>query len=232
MSTLDKASVRKEIDRLKDDFEQLRVQGKVTAESQAVMSSLFMIVELILAIFLEQTTKKTSRNSSLPPSQTSKDETSVTDLGSQRKGKTLNRQSVANLRTVETVKQSAVNVCDICGESLTDVSCTHHERRTKIDIVFEKVVEHVGAEVKQCPQCKTQVKGQCPKDMPGPVQYGHGVKAFVIHLLVSQMVALNRAQQLLTAMMDVVIAEATLLKLSCVCTRLWPTGNNKPSNNC
>lgn len=212
MSTLDKASVRKEIDRLKDDFEQLRVQGKVTAESQAVMSSLFMIVELILAIFLEQTTKKTSRNSSLPPSQTSKDETSVTDLGSQRKGKTLNRQSVANLRTVETVKQSAVNVCDICGESLTDVSCTHHERRTKIDIVFEKVVEHVGAEVKQCPQCKTQVKGQFPKDMPGPVQYGHGVKAFVIHLLVSQMVALNRVQQLLTAMMDVVIAEATLLK--------------------
>ena len=40
----------------------------------------------------------------------------------------------------------------ICGEDLTDTPCLHHERRTKIDIVFEKVVEHVDAELKQCPR--------------------------------------------------------------------------------
>ena len=45
-----------------------------------------------------------------------------------------------------------------------------HERRTKIDIVFEKVVEHVDAEVKQCPVCDATVKGRFPADMHGPLQ--------------------------------------------------------------
>jgi len=56
MASLDKTTVCNEIDRLKTDFEQLRADGKVTAESLAVINSLFMIVELILAIFLERTT--------------------------------------------------------------------------------------------------------------------------------------------------------------------------------
>ncbi|WP_366042956.1 transposase [Methylomonas sp.] len=46
----------------------------------------------------------------------------------------------------------------------------------------------------------------------GPLQYGDGLKAFVINFLVCQMVALNRVQKLLTSMLEVVIAEATLLK--------------------
>ncbi|MDD5319709.1 MAG: IS66 family transposase [Methylococcales bacterium] len=56
------------------------------------------------------------------------------------------------------------------------------------------------------------VKGRFPADMHGPLQYGDGLKAFAINLLVCQMVALNRVQKLLTSMLDVVIAEATLLK--------------------
>lgn len=43
--------------------------------------------------------------------------------------------------------------CDTCGEDLGGVACTGHERRTKIDIVFEKVVDHMDAEIKQCPTC-------------------------------------------------------------------------------
>ena len=89
---------------------------------------------------------------------------------------------------------------------------SHHERRTKIDIVFEKVVEHVDAEVKQCPNCDSTVKGQFPSDMHGPLQYGNGLKAFVINLLVCQMVALNRTQQLVKSMIGTILAESTLLK--------------------
>ena len=43
---------------------------------------------------------------------------------------------------------------------------------TKIDIVFEKVVEHIDAEIKQCPNCEATVKGRFPDDMPGKLQYG------------------------------------------------------------
>lgn len=120
-------------------------------------------------------------------------------------------------RSLETVTLSKVQACEVCGEDLTGVSCTGHERRTKIDIVFEKVVEHVDAEIKQCPTCAGTVKGRFPGDMHGPLHYGDGLKAFAINLLVCQMVALNRVQKLLTSMMAVVISESTLLKFVLRC---------------
>lgn len=212
MASLDKNSVRNEASRLKADFERLCAEGKITAESQAIMTSLFMVVELILAIFLERTTTKDSSNSSKPSSQTSKDDSALGSGGGHGKGKTCNRGTANNTRTRETISLATVSACDVCGEPLGDRPCVGHERRTKIDIVFEKVVDHVEAEIKQCPHCQTVVKGQFPADMPGPLQYGDGLKAFAIHLLVSQMVALNRVQALLSSMLDVVIAEATLLK--------------------
>ncbi len=44
------------------------------------------------------------------------------------------------------------------------------------------------------------------------MQYGNGLKVFAVHLIISQMVALNRVQQQIAAMIDSVIAEASLLK--------------------
>ena len=111
----------------------------------------------------------------------------------------------------------------MCGEVLTGVPGTHHERRTKIDIVFEKVVEHVDAEIKPCPTCAAPVKGRFPADRHGPLQYGDGLKAFAINLLVCQMVALNRVQKLLTSMLDGVISESTLLKFVLRCHQALET---------
>jgi len=68
MASLDKTSVRSQVENLKNNFEQLRSDGKVTPEIQTLMSSMLMIIELILAIFLERTTRKNSANSSIPPS--------------------------------------------------------------------------------------------------------------------------------------------------------------------
>ncbi|MDP1951088.1 MAG: hypothetical protein Q8K59_08365 [Nitrosomonas sp.] len=87
-----------------------------------------------------------------------------------------------------------------------------HERRTRIDIVFEKVIDHVDAEIKCCPACDATVKGVFPPDLHGPLQYGNGLKAIVINLLTGQFVALNRVQKLVKSMIGVVIAEASLLK--------------------
>lgn len=210
MASLDKASVREEVSKLKAEFSRLRAEQKVSEEVSAVVSSLLLVVDLILVIFLEKQTKKTSKNSGLPPSQTEKDETALT--GSRGKGKCLGGESAFNTRTCEFTTVATVDQCTTCGEPLDKVSPSSHERRTKIDIVFEKVVEHVDAEVKQCPACHATVKGRFPDDMPGPLQYGDGLKAFIINLLVTQMVALKRVQALLTSMVGAVLAEATLLK--------------------
>lgn len=212
MASVDKTSVRNEVDRLKTDFEQICSEGKVSEEIKIIMNSMFMIIALMLSIFLERTTKKDSKNSSKPPSQTEKDESFLSHPGSKGKGKNENKAIAKNTSVKETVTTSEVQTCDVCGEDLTNTSCVHHERRTKIDIVFEKVLEHVDAEVKQCPSCDSTVKGQFPSDMHGPLQYGDGLKAFIINLLVCQMVALNRVQKLMKSMIGVVIAESSFLK--------------------
>jgi hypothetical protein len=212
MASLDKTSVKDEVNRLKADFDRLGKEGKVTSESQAIMNSLFMIIELILAIFLERSTNKNSKNSSKPSSQTDKDESALSHAGSNGKGKRENKDQAKNTRVKETVTISQVLTCDVCAEDLSKVSCIDHERRTKIDIVFEKVIDHVDAEVKRCPTCAATTKGLFPSDRYGSLQYGDGLKAFVINLVVSQMVALNRVQKLVKSMIGVVIAEATLLK--------------------
>lgn len=212
MASIDKTSVRGEISRVKADFDKLCAEDKVSGELKVIMSSLFMIVELLLSIFLERQTRKDNNNSSIPSSQTDQDDSSLTSPGAKGKGKNENDTVAGNTRTQTSVSIAAVDFCDVCGEVLSDVPCAHHERRTKIDIVFEKVVEHVDAEIKQCPNCDSTVKGQFPSDMHGPLQYGHGLNAFVINLLVCQMVALNRTQKLVKSMIGTIIAESTLLK--------------------
>lgn len=212
MASINKTSVRNEVSRLKADFDALCAEGKVNSEIKVLMSSMLMILELMLSIFLERIVKKDSANSSKPPSQTEKDESSLSQQGSNGKGKNENNTLADNTRVNESETLSEALTCDVCGEDLRDTPCCHHERRTRIDIVFEKVVEHVDAQVKQCPVCDATVKGPFPADMQGPLQYGNGLRAFIVNLLVGQMVALNRVQKLLKSMIGVVISEATMLK--------------------
>ncbi len=185
MASLDKSTVRNEVSRLKADFEQLCAEGKINHEIKILMNSMFMIIELMLSIFLERVTKKNNKNSSIPSSQTDKDESALPlHLGSHGKGKKENKQRVNNARVKESVTVSEVHTCDICGEDLNAVASTEYERRTRIDIIFEKVVEHVDAQIKQCPHCEATVKASFPSDLHGPLQYGDGLKAYVINLRV------------------------------------------------
>jgi hypothetical protein len=103
MANLDKSTVRNEVSRLKDDFEQLCADGKITTESKVLMNSMFMIIELILSIFLERSTQKDNKNSSKPSSQTEKDESALGHQGSNGKGKNETSGSSKNARTKEKV---------------------------------------------------------------------------------------------------------------------------------
>jgi len=212
MASINHTSVREELDRIKSEFARLSSENAISGETKMLMSSMFTLLELIIAIFLEKKTTKTSKNSSKPSSQTEKDESALDQHGTNGKGKKEQTKSAYNSRTVETTSVAIVNTCDICGEDLSGITCHSHERRTKIDIIFEKVVEHVDAEVKDCPSCAAKVKAVFPADMHGPLQYGNGLKAYVINMLVCQMVALNRVQKCITAMIGQTLSEASLLK--------------------
>jgi len=212
MATVNNASVREEFAKIKSTFDELRQEGKISSEVNMLFKSMLMLVDLIFAIFLEKTTQKTSRNSSKPSSQTTKDDSSLSSAGTNGKGKSIKDQAADNMRTVETVTIAHATTCECCGENLTKVTTTQFERRTKIDIVFEKVIEHVDAEIKICPNCHAHTKASFPSDMNSPLQYGVGIKAYIINLIICQMLSLKRLQTLMQSMFVVVIAEATMLK--------------------
>jgi len=212
MASVDTQSVRNEVTRMKVEFETLKNKDSVSPEVSVLFSSLLTILELMMAIFLERTTKKNAKNSSIPPSQTQPDETSPPKTGTNNKGKSENRDTAENTRAVEKITIVTVDTCGGCGEDLSDAATTAHERRTKIDILFEKTIEHVDAEIKQCPVCQSTTKADFPNDLHGPLQYGSGLKAFVINLVIAQMVSLSRVQKLVNAMMGTLLSEATLLK--------------------
>ena len=105
------------------------------------MSSLLIVLNIIVAIFMEKKTRKNSTNSGIPPSQTEKDETARPPPGSNKKGRTDEGVQVNNTRHRETITVSKVEQCDVCAEPLGPIDCSHYERRTKIDIIFERVTE-------------------------------------------------------------------------------------------
>lgn len=212
MASVNKQSVRDEVQKVKTEFDRLSQTDSMSAEVKALMSTLLLIVELMLSIFLEKGTKKNSKNASIPPSQTDKDDTSTSDTGSHGKGKKEAQTPPRNARTVEVVTVLSVNHCQLCGEDLKDVAAYDHERRTLIDIVFEKVVDHADAEIKRCPMCQGETKANFPDKRPGPLQYGSGIKAYVINLVICQMVALGRVQSLVNAMFGVTLAESSILR--------------------
>ena len=212
MATVDKQSVRDEAERIKEEFDRLSLDKKYDAQTTMLFKSMLMLINLLISIFLEKTTKKNNKNSSIPSSKNEKDNSSVTEEGSKGKGKQETHTAAYNTRTIETVELIKINQCDICGNDLSHSPCEHIERRTKIDIIFEKTVEHVDVEVKHCQYCNAAVKGKFPTDMPGSLQYGNGLKAYIINLLIAQMISLNRVQKLVKSIIGEIIAESTLLK--------------------
>jgi len=212
VASVNKESLREEFGALKGRFTRLSADGKITAESRALVEALLMLLQVLMAVFMEKHTPKNSTNSSKPASQSPKDDTALTRAGTHGKGKVLNETRSGNTRTVESVQISPVNFCEECGEDLHKIPCQGYERRTQIDIVFEKVVTHVDAEIKPCPHCGTEARGSFPEAFCGPLQYGAGIKAYALNLLIAQMLSLKRVQQSLHTLLGQVISEATILK--------------------
>ncbi len=209
-ATVNKVSLRGESGAFQERFHDLRGQGKVSPEREALFSGLLMLMRLMLTVFMEKTARKGPGNSSLPPSQTDKDESARRAVGS-GKGPKPNLLTGDNRRKTVIEETGAVGACDACGADLSGVDPVDRERRVLHDIVFEVVERRVDAEIKECPDCRARTKGRFPGDMPGPLQYGAGLQAFVINLLIAHMLSLRRAVALVQAISGLRLSEATCL---------------------
>ena len=129
MATVDRQSLREEFERLKAEFGQLSAAGRMSAETRALFNALLMLFEVLMAIFMEKTTAKGGRNSSMPPSQTSRDETAATRPGAKGKGVKQNDARSRHSRTVTTPAAAAVDACANCGADLGDTPSQSRPRR-------------------------------------------------------------------------------------------------------
>ena len=212
MARINQASLRAQLDDCRAQFEAIKQKGEAGADIVALFNTLFLLVDILVAVFLEKTTPKTSRNSSLPSSRDGADEgKSAERSGSRGRGPKARHARSDNLRTVATTDTSPVTECRRCGHDLAGTACTGHERRIEVDIVFETVERRVDAEIKTCPRCRTRTTGSFPDSMAGPLQYGPGIAAYAVHLLCAQMVSLKRCAAMIQAMTGRLLSEATLL---------------------
>lgn len=214
MASIEKNSVREEFDKIKQNLHDLSKKGKVSDEAALLIKSLIMLFEVVLSIFMEKKTKKNSANSSIPPSQTDADESSTDSSGNNKKSRKRQpkKGTFSNQRERVRTRTIRVDSCSNCGEDLSDQAADGVERRTLIDILFEKVTEHTDAEIKTCGCCNSVAKGRFPSNLHGTLQYGRGVKAYLLNLLIVQMISLNRLQQMAFSLIGQMISEAVVLK--------------------
>ena len=210
MATVNKTSLRTEFQALKARFAALCADGKMSPEGRALFEAMLMLFELLPAVFMEKTTLKGTHNSGLPGSQTDPDETARRRPGVKGKGPDHRAAQGGSTRRVVETRTVPVTECRACGGDLEGVSPSGRERRVQVDIVFETREPTVEAEIKTCPRCHAETRGRFPDDMPGPLQYGHGIVAFATHLLTAQLLSLKRTTQTLKALTGRAIAEATL----------------------
>ena len=210
MPTVNDKSLRAELESAKEQVKVLRQSGKLSPEADALFRMLLTLLTLLLAVVLEKTTRKTSRNSSIPPSQMDADETAQRARPGRQPNPATDR-SDPTLQKVITEETLTVAVCDSCGADLSQVAPLERERRILYDIVFQLVEQRVTAEVKQCPDCQARCKPAFPASMPGPRQYGSGLQAFIINLLVAHMLSLRRVVELVRAISGLRLSEATCL---------------------
>jgi len=161
---------------------------------------------------------KNSRNSGKPPSSDGLKKPRTRNLR-KKTGRRSGGQKGHKGQTLEMVEQpdhvqihQAVQ-CPDCATDLRSVEPCEVERRQVFDVppVRVQVTEH-QAEIKVCPNCGNQVKGDFPPDVTQPVQYGPRIKAQVTYLNNYQLIPWARTCELLGDFYRHTPAEALVLE--------------------
>lgn len=171
---------------------------------------------------LEDKQKKTSRNSSKPPSgdgfgrrtkslRKKSEHPSGGQLG--HRGNTLAWQA-----QVDEVVTHEVHECQHCQSSLGNSSLVSHEQRQVHELppLRLQVIEH-QSEVKCCPQCKRISRGSFPAEVSARVQYGSRVKGLMVYLMDAQLLPSDRTRALLGDLFNCDVSEGTLYNARAKC---------------
>ena len=166
-----------------------RVSRKSFRQKMAEQKALFSM------LLLAKKTKNSSATSSLPNSRLPFDQSTPAKAGA--KGPKQDRGDSVNVRVEVVERSSKVSECGRCGEGPSEVANADQAGRVRVDIEFVTTETRIDAQLKRGANCKKINRGKFPDNMPGALQYGHGVVAFATDLVISQMVPPKRTAQLL-----------------------------------
>ncbi len=65
--TINKTSIRNEIENIRSDFDKFAKKGSVPTEISVIVESLFKVVNILIVVLLEKQVRKNSSNSGLLP---------------------------------------------------------------------------------------------------------------------------------------------------------------------
>lgn len=190
------------------------------ADLATVTADLARVKERLEA--LENQKSKNSRNSSKPPSgdgfgkrPESLRQRSDRSSGGQPEhpGSTLEWSE-----DVRDVVDHPVQVCSGCGENLSQApvrGTVVHQVHDLPEIKLE-VIEH-RAEVKCCPGCGLENQADFPVEAKHRVQYGPGLKSWMVYLMERQLIPAARTCEMLKEMVGADLSEGTLFNTRAQC---------------
>ena len=161
--------------------------------------------------------KKNSRNSSLAPSidinrkNKSLRGRSTKKSGGQKghKGSTLPQSDEPD--KVTDLKSS---FCNLCGNSLSEISHTLLSKRQVADIPPIDVFYHEYRQYRcSCPHCNNKQTADYPSNVTAPIQYGARVQSLVSYLSVSQYIPYARLSELFSQIFNTPISEGSICNI-------------------
>jgi transposase len=192
--------------------EQVRVLQKQVAEQAIMIKS------------LQDQLAKNSRNSGKPPSSDGLKKPRTRSLR-QKTGRRSGGQKGHKGHTLKQVEEPdhvqvhQASTCLHCATDLQAIEASAHEKRQVFDVppMRIEVTEH-RAEIKDCPRCGQQVKGEFPAEVTQPVQYGQRIKAQAAYLNTYQLIPWARTCEMLGDFYDHTPAEALVQEANIVMT--------------
>jgi len=103
--------------------------------------------------------------------------------------------------------------CGVCGYDISGVEAKEIFKRQVFDIPEPRqmVTEH-RVIVKECPECKTELKGSFPSSVKAPIQYGERIKAVAMYLHHQHFIPEKRLSEVLGDLFACQMATGTIAK--------------------
>lgn len=181
--------------------------------------------QIILALVerineLERRLEKNSRNSSKPPSSDGFQKPPRPQSLRHPSGRTPGGQeghegnTLAMVPNPDDVVRHPVSKCHRCHRGLLNVNA-HLLRRQVFDLppVSVTVTEH-QVEVKVCPHCGEENRGEFPDAVLGTTGYGPGVESLALYLLNQQLIPYERTSRLFSDLYSIPLSPGTLAAMN------------------